>query len=188
MLPINTDLKNIRAVDAANLEWLTKEGWELICVIQEKSVTAEKEEMPCPGPTPDRSCEHGTYWGNKCCYMIDKPVVGERQVTRYLIGQPADDAAHELHTRLERLQADLREANTERAEAQKKLSEQEKQLAELSEQCTAFHASVEQLQADLTEERVAVKTKAKELSVMEQQIGRLRAEFGEREVRRVLGS
>lgn len=188
MIPINTDLKNVREVDGCNLEHLTKEGWQLICIIQEKSVTGETAEMDCPGPTQDRPCEHGIYWGSKCYSYVRKPLVGVRQTTKYIVGQPADDATRELHATIEQLRVRLDRECQERNTAQTQLKEHAEQLSAVTEERDNLKAAAEKLRTDLTEERVAVKTTAKELSDIEQQIGKLRAEFGEREVRRVLGS
>jgi hypothetical protein len=189
MIQIDTELCNVREVDGHELrELCSGENYRLVCIVQEQSLTAEEERMPCPGPTQDQPCSHNVYWGSRCYTEVIFPKMGHRTTTRYVIGQARDDAMAELTATVAQLRQDLHDENQERAQAARERKEAVEALEVITKERDQLQARVEELDKALTDSRVKARESSKEVSQLTANIERLSTEFGAREVRRVLSS
>jgi hypothetical protein len=186
MLEINTALADIREVGGDDLDGYTRRGYKLLCILQEKHVGVERESVPCSGPTQDRPCEHNMYHPSHCSYEVYRDVVGERLVTRYVIGRDPEDALAEMATKADDLQAEVYSLRREASEARTAREEAEKERDQARESLTEAEGNVKTLSDQIVEEKSATKREQKIVTGLKRDIEKLSAEFGAREVRRVL--
>lgn len=188
MLEIKHELRDVRQLNGSELEHYCQRGWQLICVLQEKTVGTVRVPMPCPGPPQDRSgpCPHGT-WAPSTCYETEsREVAGESTRTIYVVGRNPESTVGELGLRVEELEQRASQLSMELQSARHEKEKAMKAAEASGAQLATEQANSERLDRLYKEERANTRTAEKEVANLKAQIQRLSAEFGDREVRRVL--
>lgn len=175
----------VKVVDADRLHDMTERGWQLICLTQEKRVSMEQRKVPCEGGRgAGASCRHGYEW--HCSQSSYRTDPAESILTRYVVARDKDTMLGDLGAKVDELENELVMMQGtlglhERAvdKATKAMENSEKKLKDSVE-------VFEGRETRLGDQAARINQHVQTINKMEDDIGKLRREFGDREVARIL--
>lgn len=175
----------VQVVNASELQDMTSRGWQLICLMQEKQCDVTQREVKCPGGAAGGNCPHG--YSNSSCYAVDFVAVPhEIEVTTFLLGRDKDTTLGNMSRKLEELRCQLFSLGNAKGKVQSELDDAIKERDKHGEDCARAHEIEEQLRATAVERDRRIHDHLETITKMEGDIGKLRDEFGGRELDRIL--